>query len=101
MKYDIFLFSLIFLIILCILFVPIIFSSSIDHYIVTSDLSPEEIVCKNYKLDRDNFCIYLSNVESSFLTSFDNGDVIVVRYSKFYKIKEVRDPSLFERWFCE
>ena len=76
------------------------FYSPVEEYWITTDISSVSFSCVDYRIDKNNFCIYLSkDNKNSFLGSFDDSDVVVVKYSEWYKIREIRSASLFERWF--
>ena len=98
---DIIILIFIILFVIIILVVPILFADEVEYYKVSTDLSSEVYICKDYNIDRNNFSIYLSMNSKNPFFGFDDSDVVVVKYSEFYQIEEVRSSSLFERWFCE
>ena len=48
------------LFVICLIAVPILFKSELECYKVSTDLSSEIYICKDYDIDRNNFSIYLS-----------------------------------------
>lgn len=99
---DIVILIFIILLVICLIAVPILFKGGLECYKISTDLSSEVYICKDYDIDRNNFSIYLSmSGPRSPIFGFDDSNVVVVKYSEFYQIEEVRSPSLFERWFCE